>query len=111
MIPFSFVHIGWTLKWKLFLGKIVRFFYWKLDILLQWEPENYGTERQHHSVFDVVTSQTKLITNLLKGVFAKNERGYRLNAIKKALLITSNLTSICCVYKEKTVKNDSCWRM
>jgi len=27
----------------------------------------------------------------LKGVFAKNERGYRLNAIKKALLIASNL--------------------
>ena len=31
----------------------------------------------------------------LKGVFAKNERGYKLN-----------LTSICCVYKEKIVKND-----
>ena len=36
----------------------------KLDILLQWKPENYATERQHHSVFDVVTSQTKLISNL-----------------------------------------------
>ena len=33
---------------------------------------------------------------ILKGVFAKNERGYRLNAIKKALLIATNLTSICC---------------
>ena len=34
--------------------------------MLQWEPENYGTERQHHSVFNViVTSQTKLIGNLL----------------------------------------------
>ena len=65
MIHFSFVHIGWTLKWKLFLVKIVRFVLSKLDILLQWEPENYGTERQHHSVFDVVTSQTKLISNLL----------------------------------------------
>jgi len=63
MIHFVFVHIGWTLKWKLFLVKIVRFVYWKLDILLQWEQENYG-ERQHHSVFDVVTSQTKLISNL-----------------------------------------------
>ena len=42
---------------------------------------------------------------LLKGVFAKNERGYRLNAIKKALLIVPNLTSICCVYKEKIVKD------
>ena len=43
----------------------------------------------------------------LKGVFAKNERGYRLNAIKKALLIANNLTSICCVYKEKIVKDVS----
>ena len=44
---------------------------------------------------------------MLKGVFAKNEMGYRLNAIKKPLLIATNLTSICCVYKEKIVKNDS----
>ena len=43
----------------------------------------------------------------LKGVFAKNERGYRLNAIKKALLIATNLTSICCVYKEKIHKDVS----
>ena len=42
----------------------------------------------------------------LKGVVAKNERGYRLNAIKKALLIAINLTSISCVYKENIVKND-----
>ena len=27
--------------------------------------------------------------------------GIGLNAIKKALLIATNLTSICCVYKEK----------
>ena len=34
--------------------------------MLQWELENYGKERQHHSVFDViVTSQTRLIRNLL----------------------------------------------
>ena len=44
--------------------RIVKFVLWKLDILLQWEPENYGTERQHHSVIDVVTSQTKIISNL-----------------------------------------------
>ena len=37
----------------------------------------------------------------------KNERGYRLNAYKKVLVISTNLTSICCVYKEKTVKHDS----
>ena len=43
----------------------------------------------------------------LKGVFAKNERGYRLNAIKKALLIATNLTSICCVCKKKIVKDVS----
>ena len=49
----------------------------------------------------------KNIFSSLKGVFVKNERGYRLNAIKKALLITNNLTSICCVYKEKIVKDVS----
>ena len=43
----------------------------------------------------------------LKGVFAKNEMGYRLNAIKKAFLIATNLTSICCVYKEKIDKDVS----
>ena len=43
----------------------------------------------------------------LKGVFAKNERGYRLNVIKKALLIANNIISICCVYKEKIVKDVS----
>ena len=43
---------------------------------------------------------------MLKGVFAKNERGFRLNAIKKTLLIATNLASSCCVYKEKIVKND-----
>ena len=42
----------------------------------------------------------------LKGVFANYEKGYRLNAIKKAFLITANLTSIGCVYKEEIVKND-----
>ena len=44
---------------------------------------------------------------ILKGVFAKNERGYMLNAIKKALLIATNLTSICCIYKEKLIKDVS----
>ena len=36
------------------------------------EPENSGIESQ---LLDLVL--------ILKGVFAKNERGYRLNAIKK----------------------------
>ena len=43
-------------------------------------------------------------SNYLKGVFAKNERGYRLSTIKKTVLIATNLTSIFCVYKEKIVK-------
>ena len=34
--------------------------------MLQWESENYGIGRQHHSVFNViVTSHTKFIRNLL----------------------------------------------
>ena len=55
-------------------------------------PENYA-----QLVLEIVPA--------LKGVFAKNESGYKLNAIKKALLIITNLTSICWVYQEKIVKN------
>ena len=42
-----------NIKMETFLVKIVSFFLSKLDILLQWEPENYGIERQHYSVFDI----------------------------------------------------------
>ena len=38
----------------------------------------------------------------LKGVFAKNENWYRLTP----MVIATNLTSICCVYKEKMVKHE-----
>ena len=40
-------------------------------------------------------------------MFAKNERGYRLTVKKESLLIATDLTSICSVYKEKIVENDS----
>ena len=43
---------------------------------------------------------------LKKEVVAKNESGYGLYGEKLSLLIASNLTSICCVYKEKIVKID-----
>ena len=52
-------------------------------------------------------SKDETVKTTLKEVFAKNERGYRLNEIKKALLIATNLTSICRVYKEKNVKDVS----
>ena len=42
---------------------------------------------------------------VLKGVFAKNKWGVQALCNKKALLIATNLTSICCVYKEKIVKD------
>ena len=41
-----------------------------------------------------------------KGSVHENERGYRLNAIKKRFP-SHNLTSVCCVYKEKIVKDVS----
>ena len=34
------------------------------------EPENYGTERQYYSVFDVFTKQKNLTSNLLNHVFS-----------------------------------------
>ena len=37
--------------------------------MLQWEPENYGTKRQNHSVFDVDTKHKTLIINLLNHLF------------------------------------------
>ena len=43
-----------NIKMETFLVKIVWFVLSKLDILPQGEPENYGTEGQHHSVFDDV---------------------------------------------------------
>ena len=42
----------------------------------------------------------KKCEKIIKGSVRKNERGLN------ALLIATNLTSICCVYKEKIVKND-----
>ena len=45
-------------------------------------------------------------------MFAKNERGYKLKAYveKLSMVIATNLTSICCFYKEKIFKNNSCRR-
>ena len=41
----------------------------------------------------------------LEGVFANNERGYRL--APKIIAFDHFQTSICCFYKDKIVKNDS----
>ena len=57
-------------------------------------------DSQLYNLHNILNSYSN---NSLKGVFAKNKRGYRLNAIKSAF----DLTSICCVYKEKIVKNVS----
>ena len=48
----------------------------------------------------------KLYLKLLKGVFAKNERGYRLRAKNKHFWSLSNLSSISCVSKKKIIEND-----
>ena len=42
----------------------------------------------------------------LKGVFAKNERGYRLNAIKKALLIATYLTLLVSIQIQEDATYD-----
>ena len=55
--------------------------------------------------------KSSLFNFYLKGVFAKNKRGYMLTAKNKrfwSLLIL--YTSICCVYKEKIVINNLYWR-
>ena len=90
---------------------------WKNVRLWLMVPEDQklicGMEGKHVVAYDRrLPPLISLITYLysfytLKGVFAKNERGYRLNAIKMALLIATNLTSICCVYKEKLVTDIS----
>ena len=38
-------------------------------------------------------------------------KGVEVYGEKQALLFATNLTSICCVHKEKIVKNDSCRRL
>ena len=53
-------------------------------------------------VFQVKQKHIRYLQEIsLKGVLAKNERGYKLTAI------ATNLTSICCFYIKKIVKNDS----
>ena len=42
-----------------------------------------------------------------KGSVRETLKGVQAQCDKKELLIATNLTSICCVYKEKIVKNDS----
>ena len=72
---------------------------WKLFLI-----SCFRSKQLFHLFTKIVNFNSALF--FLKGVFAKNERGYRLTAIKSAF-DRSNLTSICCVYKEKIVKNDS----
>ena len=43
----------------------------------------------------------------LKGSVHKKWKGVWVYFVKQSMVITANLTSICCVYKEKIVKNDS----
>jgi len=52
----------------------------------------------------ILKSKKKIPT--LKGVFAKNEMGYKHTSLKYSMVIATNLASICCVYKEKIVKNE-----
>ena len=53
-------------------------------------------------LFKGLTSTSELIFNFhpLKGVFTKNVEKY-------LIVIAANPTSICCLYKEKIIKNDS----
>ena len=72
----------------------------KNDLILFWYPSNKSKNPWNFQV-------KMAYYNHLKGVYAKNERGYRLRCDKKALLIATDLTSLCCVYKEKIVKDVS----
>ena len=38
---------------------------------------------------------------IVKGSVREKQKGHRLRAINNRFLIASNLTSICCIYKEK----------
>ena len=42
----------------------------------------------------------------LKGVFTKNERGYMASVEKYSIVIYTNLSSICCVYRRKLLKTN-----
>ena len=62
------------------LMQIYRFIYFIFDILWQLHP--VGTNSMEDQAL-VKSSHIGYLEQALKGVFAKNERGYRLNAIKK----------------------------
>ena len=52
--------------------------------MLHWEPENYGTDGQHHSVFDVVTKHKTLIRNVFNHLF--NYMGLLKNVMQGKLI-------------------------
>ena len=54
-------------------------------------------------------SKRVIFNKFLKGVFAKNNRGYRLKAKNKRFWLLLILL-LCCVCKKKIVKNDLYWR-
>ena len=66
----------------------------KKNVLCTSRAFKENPTRTEHFLFHIAFELRKV--NLFKRVFAKNERGYR-------LLIATNLTSICCFYKEKFV--------
>ena len=73
-------------------------------------PSFYGMKLKiRTTVPSTILTQKWYKRYFLKGVFAKNERGYRLTVEKLSLVqIATNLTSMIYLfaYKEKTVEND-----
>ena len=61
--------------------------------------------RQHFKVHRHTNLTVVSLVIYQRECLQKMKGGYRLTA-KKGLSVASNLTSICCVYKEKIVKND-----
>ena len=83
---------------------------WSEEIIMSCNVICCWTKKKVWSAFPSsrsITITNKNVKQYLKEVFAKNKMGYRLTAKISAFNRYTNLTSICCVYKEKIVKNDS----
>ena len=109
---------------KFYYSKVLIFKLCNKFILKKWKKKQYKNDRYHRFgiIFDLerkyLQKRRKLTIkwrhNSMLDTLLYNlklcSKTWIINFAEKALLIATNLTSLCYVYKEKIVKNYSGWR-
>ena len=98
LFPFNVIH--WT--WK----RIYKTKY--LQLYLQWNVDRQGYLRKLISSIRFFSAPCKIFENL-KGVFVKNESGYRLTS-KEIRWWLLQILQFGCVHKEKIVTHYKLWK-